>query len=341
MKRSIAVLFVLAVLGCVLSKGAEAQTSCTVSFTIGSFCTPNCLQNQPPNTVCDNPCINFCGCHYTTNACSPPAAASETCTHCLTGGRPIDLATGNTFINQTDLSLPGLAGGLTLARTWNSIWPATQTGMVSFMFGPNWVSTYQERIFSGSDGYIKYARNDGSFWSFGVISAGSTTTYGTAAPANAGATLTTGATNWTVTFKNGEKRLFDNTSGSLKSIIDRNGNTTQLSYDGQNRLTTVTDPASRHLNFTYVNSSSFLVSGVTSDAGISLSYAYDAQGRLSQVTRPDNTTLSFQYDTHSNITAVLDTNGKVLESHTYDSSNRGLTSSRANGVESLTVTYPQ
>jgi YD repeat-containing protein len=71
-----------------------------------------------------------------------------------------------------------------------------------------------------------------------------------------------------------------------------------------------------------------------------LSYAYDDQGRLVTVTKPDHTTTSFQYDSNSLISAVLDSNGKVLESHTYDSSGRGLTSSRAGGAESVTVSYP-
>ena len=111
--------------------------------------------------------------------------------------------------------------------------------------------------------------------------------------------------------------------------------------DASNRLITVIDPASRHLSFTHVSPSSNLVSSVTSDAGITLSYAYDGQGRLTQVTKTDNTTISFQYDANSNLTTVLDTSGKVLESHTYDVLHRGLTSSRANGVDAVTVTYPQ
>ena len=57
------------------------------------------------------------------------------------------------------------------------------------------------------------------------------------------------------------------------------------------------------------------------------------------VTKPDLTTVSFQYGSNSLISAVLDSSGKVLESHTYDSSGRGLTSSRAGGVEALTVSY--
>ena len=47
------------------------------------------------------------------------------------------------------------------------------------------------------------------------------------------------------------------------------------------------------------------------------------------------------YRANSNITAVLDTDGRILESHTYDVLRRGLTSSRANGVDAVTVTYPQ
>jgi YD repeat-containing protein len=211
-----------------------------------------------------------------------------------------------------------------------------------FMFGPGWRSSYEERlIFNSPDAYLKYARGDGSTWSFSLSIEGSANVYAAVAPANDPTLMITqGSPSWTLTSKTGEKRLFDRISGRLVSIVDRNGNTTQLSYDASNRLITVTDPASRRLNFTYVNSASPLVSSVTTDAGISLSYAYDTQGRLSRITRPDNSNVSFQYDASFNITAVLDNEGKILESHTYDSAHRGLTSSRANGVEAVTVTYP-
>lgn len=162
-----------------------------------------------------------------------------------------------------------------------------------------------------------------------------------AAPANVYASFVAGSSIWTITFLNGEQRQFNPATGLLTAIIDRNGNTTQLTYDSSNRLITVTDPASRHLYFNYGTGSSLLVTSVTSDFGITLSYAYDTQGRLIQVTKPDLTTVSFTYNAQSQITAVTDNNGKILESHTYDSSGRGLTSSRANGVESVTLTYPQ
>jgi YD repeat-containing protein len=210
------------------------------------------------------------------------------------------------------------------------------------LFGPGWRSNFEERVFAGDDGYMKYSRGDGSFWSFGWTgNSNNINSFAVAGPAQQIATLIQGSANWTLTFQSGEQRSFDKTSGLLTAIKDRNGNATQLTYDGLNRLTTATDAAGRHLYLTYLNSSSSLVSSVSSDVGISLSYTYDGQGRLITVTKPDNTTVSFEYDANSFISAVKDSEGKILESHTYDSLGRGLTSSRANGVESVTVTYPQ
>jgi YD repeat-containing protein len=183
------------------------------------------------------------------------------------------------------------------------------------MFGPNWRSTYEERIYVDDDNTIAYARGDGSVWNFIVGSSPTFTpvapanvfaTYTPVAPANKTAALFYNFTTWTLAFQNGEQRVFDGTSGNLLSITDRNGNTTQLTYDAGYRLVTVADPASRHLYFSYASPTSYLVTSVTSDVGISLSYSYDGQGRLVQYTKPDKTTVSFQYsDPSSNLIAAV------------------------------------
>lgn len=329
-------LLVLAVLQGALCGRAAAQVGSGCRGWIGNgtvYGTPiplpgifNCQSEGPWLWICE----------YMTALCPPAAGPAENPSKCPYCGSPIALASGNTFIEETDLRLPGLSGGLKLDRTWNSVWPSTQTAFQVGLFGPNWRSNFEERVFVGSDNYVKYARGDGSFWSFGYSQG---TTMAVAAPANAVATLVEGASYWTLTFQNGEQRLFDNTSGNLTTIIDRNGNTTHLAYDAVGRLATVTDPVSRQLYFSYGNGSSLLVTGVTSNFGVSLTYAYDNQGRLSQVTEPDSSTLSFQYNSQSLITAVTDSNGIILESHTYDSGGRGLTSSRANGVDAVTISY--
>jgi YD repeat-containing protein len=350
MKKVMASLFALAVIHGVLSERAAAQVgnNCTDWANSGSTSLwPDGQYSPLPPGVFD--CVGIQGafevvCRIPNFLCPPAASQQETC-GCNTsqsvpgGGSPISLVSGNTFIVETDLRIPGLGGGLTLSRDWNSLWPPTQTAYQVGLFGPNWRSNFEERVFLGADNYMKYARRDGTFWSFGWGGAGNVPGWSVAAPANQAATLVQGPSYWTITFQNGEQRLFDNTSGKLISIIDRNGNTTQLTYDAVGRLTTVTDPASRQLNFSYANGSSLLVVGVTSSTGMSSSYSYDAQGRLIQVTNPDTTFYTFQYNSQSLISSVTDQNGKILEAHTYDSSGRGLTSSRANGVEAVTISY--
>lgn len=315
---------------------AHAQNQCQVGYQF--FCGDRSI---PGTLRCDTegPCLAVC---YIRTCPGPPG-----CPTCNRAGKPIDLLTGDTYITETDIRLPGLGGGLTLARTWNSI-PFTSRASLG-MFGLHWTSTFEEGVFVDTDGYVKYLRGDGSTWSFLYSgSSGGNYLFSAGGPANEGGQqqLSTGATtgsstNWTLTFQNGETRTFDGTTGKMLSIVDRNGNTTQFTYDASYRLVTVTDPGARHLYFHYSGSSPYIVTSVTSDFGVSLTYSYDTQGRLSQVTEPDSSTLSFQFDSESHITAVLDGNGKVLESHTYNGCGQGLTSARAGGAEGVTVSYSQ
>jgi len=336
--KIVLVLLALVVLQFAFCENATAQAGSGCTALVGNGCTPNAYGVTG--------CLGWFNCYgyswmvlceVMTNLCPPPDAAPETrcgCSEQKAGG-PISLSTGNTYIEEQDVSLTGLSGGLRVVRIWNSMWPSSQSATQVGLFGPNWRSNYEERVFVGTDNYVKYARGDGSFWSFGVGGPG----WSVAAPANAGATLIAGPSYWTLTLRNGEQRLFDNASGHLLTILDRNGNQTQLTYDAVGRLTTVTDPVSRHLYFNYPNGSSLLVSSVTSDFGVTVSYTYDTQGRLLQVTEPDQSTFNFQYNSNSLISAVVDSNAKVIESHTYDSLGRGLTSARANVVEAVTISY--
>jgi YD repeat-containing protein len=342
-RKIFAAVFALLVLQGILSACLEAQSSSCLHVSGFIWYFPDPI---PPGAVCLPGQGNFSMlCFGYTNSCPPPSD----CPTCNSGGTPggvpvagapINLTTGNTYVQETDVKVPGLGNGLTLTRTWRSIWPSTLGALQVGLFGPNWRSNYEERVFLDTDGYVKYVRGDGGFW---VFSGNGGSNWNLSAPGNVVATLSQGSTNWTLTFQNGEQRQFNVASGSLVSIIDRNGNTTSLTYDATNRLTTVTDPASRHLTFNYPNGSSRLVSSVNSAdvVGLSVGYQYDAQNRLSIVTEQDGSTLTFHYDANSLIASVTDSQNKVLESHTYDTSGRGKTSSRAAGVESVTVSYPQ
>jgi YD repeat-containing protein len=360
-RKFVAVVLALVVFGCCSSVNVQAQIDSCPQYDALLKSHPSCLDgwppldfaHLPPTAVCCNPNGTPFGesCLAAKSSCSPPpSAAQEVCVACNRGltpsaSAPIDLATGNTYIVQTDMSVPGLGGGLSLTRTWNSLLPDAQNSY-PFMFGLKWRSNFEERLVLNSpDFFLKYLRNDGSVWSYGVAAEGAQPRYSSVAPANdtSGSQVIRSLVDptYTLSSKSGVKKVFNMNTGALLSIADRNGNVTTLSYDSAGRLATVTDPASRHLYFNYANGSTPLVSSVTSDVGLTTSYAYDAQGRLTQMTRPDGTTVSFEYNAQSLITAVKDSDGKVLEAHTYDAAGRGLTGTRANGVDSVTISYPQ
>jgi hypothetical protein len=69
-------------------------------------------------------------------------------------------------------------------------------------------------------------------------------------------------------------------------------------------------------------------------------YTYDSSSRLTKLSYPDGSALNFTNHPYSSmILSVTDSQGKLLESHTYDAQDRGLTSSRAYGVDSVSLSY--
>src|SRR5437588_8625767 len=77
----------------------------------------------PPGASCYSGESRICTtCKSRNNRCPSSNAANENrCpgTACQAGS-PINLGTSNTYIEQTDIRLPEISGGLTLVRTWNS-----------------------------------------------------------------------------------------------------------------------------------------------------------------------------------------------------------------------------
>lgn len=270
------------------------------------------------------------------------------CPQCGNAGAPINVLNGNTWIGEQDYSMPGIAGGFTLTRTWNSLWPNMIPPEESGIFGDSWRSNIEERIQVLAGQMAKYWKGNGSSLFYSTSGGG---VYTMTAPADDLTTLSynSGTSQWTATEKNGTRRVF-NAAGYLISIIDLNGNTTTINVDAnnQNRIATVTDASGHVVTFNYANVNfPRLCTSISDSVGTFSQYVYDTSGRLSQVQYPDGSQYNFQFnDPNSNtlITGVLDSASKVIETHSYDSQRRGLTSTRANdstghAVDNTSMTY--
>ena len=186
----------------------------------------------------------------------------------------------------------------------------------------------------GGNSY-KYWKGNGSSLFYGSNGTG---TYFLTAPLDDQTTLAFNSTTnqWVITEQSGTQRLFNN-AGYLTSIVDLNGNTTTINVDAnnQNRIASITDASAHMLTFNYTDvNNPRLCTSISDSVGTFTQYQYDdTTKRLTQVTYPDGSLYSFQYNDPNNntlISLVTDSMGKTIESHTYDSSCRGVTSQQAN-----------
>lgn len=77
--------------------------------------------------------------------------------HCEFGFEPINLNTGNFYMNQTDVSIPDYNGDFSIERTYNS-----KTAGYNSIFGRGWQFAYSESLSKTSNGEYVYSRGDGS-----------------------------------------------------------------------------------------------------------------------------------------------------------------------------------
>ena len=280
-----------------------------------------------------------------TPATPPPGgpvnvADQGRCKQCqLHAGAPLNVTNGNVWIEERDFSVPGLGGGLNLTRTWNSLWLLANPPALAGMFGLGWQSTYEEQLMLQGSQSLIYWRGDGSGWTFTYNSA--LNSYSLTSPPDERAQLVSNLTGgFTLTLADGTQKVF-NGQNLLAAIIDRNHNQTTLAYDSWNRLTSVTSPGGSTLTFTYGDPNNPNQATTAQDSvGTVATYTYDSSSRLTKVTYADGSALNFTYDPSSSmILSVTDSQGKLLESHTYNGVRQGLTSARAYGVDSVSLSY--
>jgi RHS repeat-associated protein len=103
----------------------------------------------------------------------------------------------------------------------------------------------------------------------------------------------------------------------LTQMVDPQGNALTLAYDGQRRLTTVTDAIGRVTTLTYgIGSRPFLLTQVTDPFGRSATLTYNVSGSLSSITDVIGLTSSFGYDANLLVNSMTTPYGTTTFSYT-------------------------
>jgi RHS repeat-associated protein len=248
-------------------------------------------------------------------------------------GGPVNVTNGNMYLQQTDYRLPGFGGGLEITRTYNS--RMQRAGL----FGFGWSSILDESIKTYDATLLRLTLADGR----AVYFARPTTTapYVPVPPGDFHGQIVQNVDNtFTLTLRDGAVHQFD-ASGKLLSFTDPNNNSISLSYDGSGHPVTITDAAGRTVTLTY--DSEGKIGSMSDSTGTIATYTHWIFGILTNVTYADGSQFNFNQTFIVNyilIASVTDALGNVLESHTYDSQNRALTSEIAgNGTERYTLSY--
>jgi RHS repeat-associated protein len=259
-------------------------------------------------------------------------------------GQPVNVVNGNVYLDQQDVALPGVSGALRFVRSYNS--QARNSGQYGRM-GPGWNHTYERRMTFPAAGIIAARGDDGNVGYYEDVNVPDGIYVGSTPCTKETWIVKESETSYVMHFRKGGHEAYERpgATGAARpvSIVDPSGNETELAYSGTNLLS-VTDAGGRALGFAYAGS---LLTAVSGPAGTIATFTYKPTiALLETVTYADGNGdgqfdggYTFAYDTLNRLLTVTDLSGRVVETHTYDSSHRAETNAISGDVEKYTFNY--
>jgi RHS repeat-associated protein len=262
----------------------------------------------------------------------------------FTGGDPVDVATGDVILRETDVTLPGILP-LVLVRSYRSSW---RTGR---WFGQSWMSSFDQRLMVTAD-RITGAFADGRVltWAYpnGSGSSPMLPVTGDAWPllrnpdGSYAVTDPQRGLRWRFEHRAGYETAADGQGElPLVSVSDRIGHEIVFSYGPDGQPAAVTHSGGYHIRVTMTDGhvTALALSGHDGSADVPLmSYGYDKAGNLAGVINSSGLPLRFSYDDAARLTSWTDRNGHTYR-YVYDAQRRCVRGEGPGGALSATFSY--
>ncbi|MCI0389182.1 MAG: DUF6531 domain-containing protein, partial [Acidobacteria bacterium] len=254
-----------------------------------------------------------------------PGSNCNTSPSCPSGYTPcpVDLSTGIKVEFGTDISFGGARGGLELTRTYTSDLAVFSGLCVNCPFGRGTTHNYaisltfvNSFVQGGAGRVVRPGERTGRLFSYAGADSDGALVFKTIATTAQLADVVRKLTNGTFEYRkgNGEVWRFD-ASGRPTAMVDRNGNTTTLSYTGSN-LTRITDAVGRSITLEYDGSNRIVQA--TDPLGRLWRYGYGGGNSLVTVTDPQGNVTRYGYGIAGLLTSVTDERGFVKKKITYE-----------------------
>ena len=262
----------------------------------------------------------------------------------FTGGDPVDVATGEVILRETDVTLPGILP-LVLVRSYRSSW---RTGR---WFGRSWMSSFDQRLVVTADRVIgAFADGRVLTWAYPNGSGGSPMlpVTGDAWPLlrNPDGSYAVSDPKRGLTWRFEHRAGYDTAADGqdelpLASVSDRIGHEIVFSYGPAGQPVAVTHSGGYHVRVTVTDGhvTGLALSGRDGSGDVPLmSYEYDAAGNLAGVINSSGLPLRFSYDDAAHLTSWTDRNGHSYR-YFYDAQRRCVRGEGPGGALSATFSY--
>ncbi len=236
---------------------------------------------------------------------------------CNATGNPINVATGNKYQPEVDLSIAG-SPLLDVARSYNS----HDSRIGDFGVGWQFASLSRLRIFSLQsanvarlelgDGKVLYFDNSSGSWA-------------PDADIRLALTQLADGSGYIVESPDGTRRQYTS-NGLLSSIETRDGHQVDYTYTNGN-LSSMTDQSGRTVSYSHNNKG--LITAVSFGESTQWTYQYDELNRLISVTQPGNGQVQYLYENPDYpfaLTGVIDENEVRRGTYSYDDQGRAVSS---------------